>query len=676
MNRRFIYFFIICVSLFKIYGQDKNLAWMKSGSLEGVYHVSISPDNKYLLSVSPSNAKIFSIEKASLIKIIPNKFGYPVVPYVFSSNGSLLYYSDSTSIKCIDLGRDTIIKVFTDHKGYVYGISLSLNGQILLSSASDSCCIMRQLSNDSMQKIIKMPQQIYSVNFLEQDKTFLADGWGFSYIVDVETGRIIKKIKSSGFSQSSNYNLIAFDTKNIWGTIVTEKISVYNTRGKLIKNHLFNRKNEQCTGFCLTPDGKYLVTLINKSIKIYDSKSGKLHKTIKGDFNTPIAVSPNNKWITVNTDYSNDSLRKLGIIYISAVAVIYFESGKSNLILPADQYWLRPPSFSVDNRFLATTDLQVWDINSGKLVNSFANHNSNIKNIIASNKNNFVASLSELGEVIVWEKETGKKVCKFKHENNVIKNIDFTEDGKKIVAYSNYESDYTTSSNYMNFIQDSLSITFWNAETGKLEKEINLKATEYHSVAISPDRNKLFLFNDDKIKIFDLYSKELLNVISLPDNYYDVIYSPQKNYLGFEGFPEGKLTIYDIDEGKLLFDVQAHVGFVRTVSWSNNEKILVSSGQDDNSLKVWEMPEGKLLKTFKLDKPRVHYGSVSPDGKYFAGSSNNGYVFIWELGSGIIIRSFQESPNYIWCVIWSSDGKFVFEGDSDGNVIAWKTNLY
>ena len=34
----------------------------------------------------------------------------------------------------------------------------------------------------------------------------------------------------------------------------------------------------------------------------------------------------------------------------------------------------------------------------------------------------------------------------------------------------------------------------------------------------------------------------------------------------------------------------------------------MSTGQDDNTLKVWEMPDGKLLKTFKLDKPDDHYG--------------------------------------------------------------------
>ncbi|MGQ9644821.1 MAG: WD40 repeat domain-containing protein, partial [Ignavibacterium sp.] len=425
----FIFLFPIFFSLFQIYGQNRNLAWMKGGSLGEEYHVNISSNNKYFLSVSAHNAKLWEIENKKLLKILPSRLGYSNAPFAFSSDGKFLYYGDYADIKCIDIAADTIIKIYTGHKNNVYGLSISTDGKVLLSCASDSSCIIWHLSENFKPKTIKMPEQILKVKLFEGDKTFLAEGWGISYFVDVETGKIRTKIKSSGFSQTSNNNLIAFATKNTSGYIGTTEISVYSTRGRLIKKHSIDAR-----GFCLTPNEKYLVVCQTKSLKIYNAESGELINTIKGKFDLPITVSPDGKWIAAKIEYSNDSLRKAGTYYINAVGLIDFTSGEMKSILMAKQYSFSPPAFSSDSRYLATTDLKLWDINSGQLVCSFGNHNSNITKIITNNKNKFVASLSNLGEVFVWEMETGRTMCKFKHDYNVINNIDFTENGENIIA--------------------------------------------------------------------------------------------------------------------------------------------------------------------------------------------------------------------------------------------------
>lgn len=670
MRKTVLLLLLLFTSVTTAYCQDKNLAWMKGGSLGEVYHVNISPNNKYLLSVSTDNAKIWSLENKNLIKILPSRLGYPNSPFIFSKDGNSLFYGDNKNIKQLDIVEDSVVKKYTGHKNNVYGLSRSTDGKILLSSASDSTCIIWHLTGKGLAKKIKMPEQIFRVNLFD-NKTFLADGRKFSYIVDAESGRIKKKIKSSGsFSQSSNNNFMAFAVKNTPGFIGTNGISVYDTSGKLIKNHSIDAR-----GFCLTPSGEYLIVSHSKTLKIYNSKTGDLVNTIKGAFDLPLAVSPDGKWLAANMEFSNDSLRKAGILFTDAVGLFAFKSGKKKSVLLADQYTFRPPAFSNNSRYLATTDLKLWDINTGKLVSSFINHRSKIKTIIADPNNNSVASLSESGKVFVWDSETGRRIFQFKHNSNVIHNIDFTQNGNNIVAYSYYKSDDTTSFNPMDKKIDSLSVSFWNPKSGKMEKEIPFNVKEYYSASLSHDENTLLLSNNGKLKVFDLFSKELLELTNLSADYSPGIYSPHKKYIVFTSYPHGTLAMYDLKEGKLLFTVKAHEGFVRTFSWSKNEKIFVSTGQDDNRLKVWEMPDGKLVKTIKLNKPKVHYGSVSPDGKYFAGSSKNGFIYIWKLENGEIIQSFHASSNYIFSLTWSSDGKFLFEGDSDGTIVAWKTNL-
>jgi WD40 repeat protein len=139
--------------------------------------------------------------------------------------------------------------------------------------------------------------------------------------------------------------------------------------------------------------------------------------------------------------------------------------------------------------------------------------------------------------------------------------------------------------------------------------------------------------------------------------------------------PVGNILVWDLQKERQLFKVQAHQGFTRTISWPFDEKILVTTGQSDNCIKVWEIPSGKLLKTVRLDVEEVHYGSVSPTGKYFAGSGKNGTVTIWDLESEKRIRSYTGYPSYIWSIAWSADEKLVYSGHRDGTIVAWETNI-
>jgi len=139
--------------------------------------------------------------------------------------------------------------------------------------------------------------------------------------------------------------------------------------------------------------------------------------------------------------------------------------------------------------------------------------------------------------------------------------------------------------------------------------------------------------------------------------------------------PVGNILVWDLQKERQLFKVQAHQGFTRTISWPFDEKILVTTGQSDNCIKVWEIPSGKLLKTVRLDVEEVHDGGVSPTGKYFAGSGKNGTVTIWDLESEKRLRSYSGYPSYIWSIAWSADEKLVYSGHHDGTIIAWQTNI-
>ena len=92
-------------------------------------------------------------------------------------------------------------------------------------------------------------------------------------------------------------------------------------------------------------------------------------------------------------------------------------------------------------------------------------------------------------------------------------------------------------------------------------------------------------------------------------------------------------------------------------------------------LKVWEMPQGKLQRSFRMDVPPVHCGSVSPSGRYFAGGSITGDLNVWGLDSGRIVQSFHLNAGYIRTVAWSPDESLIFMGFLDGTIIALRNMM-
>jgi len=86
-------------------------------------------------------------------------------------------------------------------------------------------------------------------------------------------------------------------------------------------------------------------------------------------------------------------------------------------------------------------------------------------------------------------------------------------------------------------------------------------------------------------------------------------------------------------DGKCADEVKAHRRFITAVSFSPDGKLL-ASGADDKTIKLWEMPSGKLLKTLEGHKDDVRAVSFSPDGRLLASGSHDHTIKLWEMPSG------------------------------------------
>lgn len=127
-----------------------------------------------------------------------------------------------------------------------------------------------------------------------------------------------------------------------------------------------------------------------------------------------------------------------------------------------------------------------------------------------------------------------------------------------------------------------------------------------------------------------------------------------------EPFPEFTLT-------KTL---TGHNHSVWSTAISHDGQTLVS-GSEDKTIKVWDLPTGKLRYTLKGHTDTVRSLTLSADGKTLASSSGDKTIRLWNLHTGKLIRTLRGHSSTVWSVAISNDGKTLVSGSDDDTIKVW-----
>lgn len=119
-------------------------------------------------------------------------------------------------------------------------------------------------------------------------------------------------------------------------------------------------------------------------------------------------------------------------------------------------------------------------------------------------------------------------------------------------------------------------------------------------------------------------------------------------------------------------------GELSAVAISSDNKYCVtgtgfsSMRDNDYTLKLWGLPSGECIQTFKGYDAGTYALVFSPDNRTFLGAGNDGKLRLWDIASGECVRLFEGHTQPVYAVDISSDGRYALSGSRDQTLRLWE----
>ena len=304
--------------------------------------------------------------------------------------------------------------------------------------------------------------------------------------------------------------------------------------------------------------------------------------------------------------------------------------------------------FSPDGKLLATGTedgiARIWDATTGRLVKELVGHPHRINAVAFSPDGQLLLTGGNASRAKIWSVETGTELASIKC-NLEVRAVAFLPNGKRFVTAGG-----------------DFCVTLWDTETGAAVRTLRGHEKAILSLSVSPDGRFLASGSQDyTVRIWDAEAGSLVRLIDLrtslfPANYpYALAFTPDGKRIAI-GDAANQIQFWDVEgKGGPTLLTKAEVNTGDSIAFSPRISLFATGHIRDNHVRIWQLSNGRELKTFAGHGARVNSVTFSPDGRRLASGSGDGSVKLWSVltdGETALLRH----PGMQWAS-WSADGR-------------------
>lgn len=98
---------------------------------------------------------------------------------------------------------------------------------------------------------------------------------------------------------------------------------------------------------------------------------------------------------------------------------------------------------------------------------------------------------------------------------------------------------------------------------------------------------------------------------------------------------------------------------------------LLVSGSKDGTVRLWDIPAGKVKRVFPSHTGGVSAIALSPDGLQLLAGGNNGTVEWWDIPTGRLRATHKGHQGWVSGLVFTPDGKGFYSSGLDGKALKW-----
>jgi len=226
------------------------------------------------------------------------------------------------------------------------------------------------------------------------------------------------------------------------------------------------------------------------------------------------------------------------------------------------------------------------------------------------------------------------------------------------------------------------ALRLWDINSGNTTRRFLGHTKDVLSVAFSADNRQIVSGSRDKtIKLWNTLGE---CKFTIEENGHSewvscVRFSPNTQSPIIVSCGWDKLVkVWSLSNCKLKTNLVGHTGYLNTVTVSPDGSLCASGGKDGTA-RLWDLNEGKHL--YSLEANDTINALVFSPNRYWLCAATDSAVIIWDLESKSVVANLNKNaPDFAarlpspsaTSLAWSQDGSTLYVGYTDGNVRIWE----